>query len=259
MTERALGGMFGFGRDPEFDAQELAYDAMEAAGLGDLPRAIRLAKQAVEINPACVDAQMLLSEAGSKTPQKRIENAAAVVSLGEQALGPKFFKQNRGYFWGLLETRPYMRARAALAGLLADAGRTDEAVAHYEALLDLNPNDNQGLRYELLDLYLETGRLAPAAALFKQFDGERSAMFTWGRVLERFLSGAAAAARVALAEARKANAYVEPFLTGRKRLPRETPDCYSPGQESEAVVCMDLLGRAWRQHPEAIGWLKGQG
>jgi tetratricopeptide (TPR) repeat protein len=149
-----------------------------------------------------------------------------------------------------------MRARAALAGLLADAGRTDEAVAHYEALLELNPNDNQGLRYELLDLYLETGRLAPAAALFKQFDGEGSAMFTWGRVLERFLNGAADAARAALAEARKANAYVEPFLTGRKRLPREMPDYYSPGKESEAVVCMDLIGRAWQQHPEAIAWLK---
>jgi tetratricopeptide (TPR) repeat protein len=257
MTERTLGGMFGFGRDPEFDAQELAYDAMEAADNGDLQRALQLAKQAVDLDPACVDAQMLLSQGGSEA--ERIENVAATVALGEQALGPKFFKQNRGYFWGLLETRPYMRARAALAGLLADAGRTDEAVAHYEALLDLNPNDNQGLRYELLGLYLETGRLAPTAALFKQFDGEGSAMFTWGRVLERFLSGPADAARAALTEAREANAYVEPFLTGRKRLPREMPDCYSPGQESEAVVCMDILGRAWQQHPEAIGWLKGEG
>jgi len=249
--------MFGFGRDAEFDAQELAYDAMEAAGLGDLPRAIRLAKQAVKINPACVDAQMLLSQGGSET--ERIENVAAVVALGEQALGPKFFKQNHGYFWGLLETRPYMRARAALAGLLADAGRTDEAVSHYEALLDLNPNDNQGLRYELLGLYLETGRLEPAAALFKQFTGEGSTMFTWSRVLERFLHGAADSARAALGEARKANAYVETFLTGRKRLPRETPDYYSPGKEDEAVVYMDIFARAWRQHPESIAWLKEQG
>ena len=37
------------------------------------------------------------------------------------ALGPRGFKQYAGHFWGFLETRPYMRARAGLAGTLLQA------------------------------------------------------------------------------------------------------------------------------------------
>ena len=59
------------------------------------------------------------------------------------------FKQYAGHFWGFLETRPYMRARAGLAGTLLKLGDIDGAVGHYRDMLKLNPNDNQGIRYVL--------------------------------------------------------------------------------------------------------------
>ncbi|HXY17585.1 MAG TPA: tetratricopeptide repeat protein [Gaiellaceae bacterium] len=70
------------------------------------------------------------------------------VAAGERALGPRIFAEGAGYFWGLVETRPYMRARAALAALLWKLGRREEALEHARELLRLNPNDNQGIRYQ---------------------------------------------------------------------------------------------------------------
>jgi hypothetical protein len=65
------------------------------------------------------------------------------------ALGPRGFKEYAGHFWGFLETRPYMRARAGLAGTLLKLGDVDGALAHYRDMLKLNPNDDQGIRYVL--------------------------------------------------------------------------------------------------------------
>lgn len=57
-----------------------------------------------------------------------------------------------GHFWGLLETRPYLRTRLGLAHALWTAGRRAEAVQHLQDMLRLNPNDNQGVRYTLARL-----------------------------------------------------------------------------------------------------------
>lgn len=73
-----------------------------------------------------------------------------VVHLAERDLGPDFFRDHRGHFWSMIETRPYMRARSGLTAALVRAGRREEAIEHLEDMLDLNPNDNQGLREPLL-------------------------------------------------------------------------------------------------------------
>ena len=51
-----------------------------------------------------------------------------------------------------------MRARLNLAGLLRAVGLEQDAITHFEALLELNPNDNQGVRDLLLGSYLAHNR-----------------------------------------------------------------------------------------------------
>ena len=89
------------------------------------------------------------------------------------AIGADRFAALRGEFWGHLETRPYMRARLGLAQALRDLGRVDEAVAHYRALLELNPGDNQGVRYVLLATLLQRGMNDEAGALLSEHDCRR--------------------------------------------------------------------------------------
>ena len=242
-------------RTPSEKAQELAYQAMES---DDINTVVELAMQAVELDRRCVDALAILAHAGSETQDELIENLEKTVWMGEQALGEGFFEENAGHFWGILETRPYMRARQELADLLREAGCIDEAIAHYEAMLELNPNDNQGIRDLLLACYLTRGNLDGARQLLDQYDEDASAAFQWSRILESYLARDETKATKLLAEARKDNTFVEPYLTGKKRMPSSLPGCYSPGDESEAKYVAVNLRPAWKKHRTAVAWLKGQ-
>jgi tetratricopeptide (TPR) repeat protein len=121
-------------------AQELAYDAMEAQGRLRVKRA----RQALAISEDCADAWVLLADEAS-TRDAALERYERAVRAGAAAIADQF-DSLRGEFWGHLGTRPYMRARLGLAGVLRDLGRHDEALAHYRELLELNPGDNQGVR-----------------------------------------------------------------------------------------------------------------
>src|SRR5262249_41953854 len=57
-------------------------------------------------------------------------------------------------------------------------------------MLVLNEDDNQGVRYELLPLLLSLSRLDAARALMERYvvDCDWNVVFSWGRVLELFLS-----------------------------------------------------------------------
>jgi tetratricopeptide (TPR) repeat protein len=114
------------------------------------PRArIALAHKALAISPLCADAYVLLAEEEAKSAEEALEYYCKGVEAGEQALGTKRFKQYAGHFWGFIETRPYMRARAGLAAILNMLGEVDAAISNYQEMPVLNPNDNQGIRYRL--------------------------------------------------------------------------------------------------------------
>lgn len=134
-------------------AQELAYDAMEAAGRLRIKRA----RQALAVSPDCADAWVILAESAS-TPDLALERYEQGVTAGVGAIGAERFKELQGESWGHLDTRPYMRARLGLAQMVRDLGRQEEALTHYRELLRLNPNDNQGVRYLLVAALLERNR-----------------------------------------------------------------------------------------------------
>lgn len=236
-------------------AERLVDSSLECS---DPMLALGYALRAVRLNPAALDARVLLAIAAEGPRDEFIEELQAIVALGEADLGEKFFRENRGSFWGLIETRPYMRARSRLVEELYSAGRISEAIRHDEEMLQLNPTDNQGLRYSLLGYYLEIDDLAGAQRLLKEYKDEWSAMFAWGRILERYLAGDLTGTVQALKQARKQNAGVEEFITGRKKLPKDRPEYYSSGDLSEALVCMDAIGAAWARHREAVQWLKSE-
>jgi len=252
--EKRLAGQVE--KDPARQAQDLAYQAMEAETAS---QAVGLARKAVALDPDCVDALAVIARETAQSLPEAIALLTQAVEAGERSLGANFFEENKGHFWGILETRPYMRARHELAGLLRSAGRLSESIRHIEAILELNPNDNQGVRDDLLGCYLSTGNLEGARRLLKRYEEDCSAVFGWGRVLERYLSGDIKAASQELKRARADNRYAEAYLTGKKRVPRRPPDFYSFGDESEAICCAILLADAWKRHPQAIEWLTSAG
>jgi tetratricopeptide (TPR) repeat protein len=216
-----------------------------------------LAKKALELSPLCADAYIVLAQETARSLDQAIELYRQGVEAGEKALGKAAFSDDVGHFWGLLETRPYMRARQGLAQAVWDSGRQDEAVTHYRDMLRLNPNDNQGIRYLLLDCLLILGRDDDAAKLVKRYKKDGSAAWSWSRALLAFRqSGDCPESRSGLSQAIGDNKYVSALLLGNKKMPRQLPAYIGMGDKNEAVAYVHGAIAAWVATPGALAWLK---
>lgn len=237
-------------------AQEIMYDAWDETNPA---KRIALAHEALSISPQCADAYVLLAQEEADTVKRALELYKQGMEAGARALGAKYIRENTGHFWGLLETRPYMRARQGLAETLWRLKRYEEAVEHYRELLHLNPGDNQGNRYALLDLLIQIERYDEARTLLKQYGDEWSAVWLYSRALLEFQKrGASAAAKKSLQQAVEENPFVPAYLKGQKKVPNRRVDYYGWGDESEAVYYASKHLNHWRRIPGAVEWLQAE-
>jgi tetratricopeptide (TPR) repeat protein len=168
-----------------------------------------------------------------------------------------YFEDHFGYFWELLDARPYMRAAFSRASCLWVLGRKDEAVKDFWWLLALNTNDNQGVRYRLLPALLSLERYGDAAELTEAYDTKREAVWLFTRALLKFREGGGVSASTkALKKALKQNPYVQAYLTGEKRIPDDYPRQYALGDEDEAILYAEQHLNFWRKTPGAVGWVR---
>jgi len=254
-SEEMLSDLFGDieEKTPLKEAQDLIYDAWE---VDDSKRRVALARKALEISPDCADAYVLLAEETASSLTDALNLYRQGVEAGERALGKDAFEEDVGYFWGLLETRPYMRARAGLAECLWASGKHDEAIEHYKEMLRLNPNDNQGIRDLLMPRLIEMERDEEAEALFNEYLDDGMASRIYSRALLDFRKmGDSEISRKSLAAAVKKNKHIPAYLLGRKKMPRSLPEYYSPGAETEAVFYTKENLEAWKITPGALDWL----
>ena len=181
------------------------YDAWEA---GTARERVRLARQALALSELCVDAHVLLAENSARTTVEARDHYRRGVAAGEKALGPEAFERDAGHFWGLLETRPYMRARSGLADCLWALDERSAAIGHYREMLRLNPNDNQGLRHVLTSWLFTTGDLDALEELLDAYDNDAFVEWAYAKVLLAFRKGDRADADASLAAAWKRNPHV---------------------------------------------------
>ena len=255
LMRQALGAMEPADDDsPAGRARALVEEAYDAEG----PREqAELARRALGIDPDCVDAHAMLGDL-SRNPQEAIGHYEAALAAGERALGAGAFERDAGQFWGLLETRPYMRARLSLAQALWALGRRDEAIGHHLELLRLNPNDNQGVRYLLTPALIEQGRDDEARAVLARYPDDGSAAFAFDAALLAFRrEGEGPGSKKALTAAKKVNKHVPAYLTGAKVIPVHLPEAIGFGDESEAIDYAAAHLRAWKDTPGALDWLRG--
>lgn len=237
-------------------AQELIYDAWEEPSR---PKRIRLARAALEISEDCADAFCLLAEETARTPEQAADLYARGVSAGTRALGDNMFVNAVGSFWGILDTRPYMRARFGLANALWAMGEREGAIDHLQEMLRLNPGDNQGVRYVLIGWLLETDDDVQVANLLDRYREDIAAIWHYSRALHAFRTkGNTTRTRRLLDDAVRSNPIVPAYLLGKKRLPTQLPSFIGIGDEDEAIYCASEQMVAWRQTDGALDWLKDQ-
>jgi tetratricopeptide (TPR) repeat protein len=233
-------------------AQDLVYRAYDTSGR----RQIQMARQALEISPDCADAYILLAGRTSDL-DKRLAYYTLAVQAAERTLDPDVSEKEAGHFWGIVQTRPYMRARFGLAECLEDLGRLEEAAEHYRELLRLNPGDNQGVRFSTWPCLLRLGRDDEVEKLLKEYkDDKGTCMWDYTRALLTFRQkGATPTARKHLRQALEDNESAADYLLGEEP-PAGPPVLYELGSEEEASICADALLDAWSETPGALDWLE---
>lgn len=239
-----------------YKAQDLVFDAWDA----DSPK-VRKAKalEALAISPLCADAFGILAEFERTGSQAELDRWREAIAAGERSLGAKAFREMEGEFWGWAETRPYMRARQGLGLALWRRGDVAAAAGEFFDMLRLNPNDNQGIRYILVTILLELGRLDDAAALLDRYDDD-SAVWAYSAALLAYRRlGDGAEARRKLTAALRANAHVPGYLLGTTPMPKSLSPFVGIGDHSEAQDFAINNASLWASTPGALDWLRTTG
>ncbi|HHW94663.1 MAG TPA: hypothetical protein GX736_01885 [Mogibacterium sp.] len=117
--------------------------------------AIHYAKKALKLDPYLLDAESIIAHEKSDNPEDLRKKLKQIIKKGEKQLLEKGIspENDEGSYYGLLETRPYMRVRKEYLEILILQGKFRLAIIEAEELLKLNDNDNLGIRYILMALY----------------------------------------------------------------------------------------------------------
>ncbi len=156
-----------------------SYDYLQMAEEADTEEeAIKYARKALKLNPYCLDAELIIAHAKSETIDDFKKNLEKLIQKGEKQLAERniSMEEDAGHFYGILETRPYMRIRKAYLEVLLEMGRFGRAVNEAEGLLQLCESDNLGVRYTLMALYSYFEEEGKALELYRKYKEDTAFM-----------------------------------------------------------------------------------
>jgi tetratricopeptide (TPR) repeat protein len=185
-------------------------EGWEAREQGDDSAAKKKALKALEVYPYCVDARNLLGNIYTDRFEffeaEKVYCTAVDDAVREQG---GVVKMQDAPYWLEMDTRPYMRARHGLGLSLMQLHRYEEALREFEILMDLNPNDNQGVRFLLGDVYHFTGNLEKAEQCYREYEDVES---RYGHALLQNFLGKEATASAMLIKCLKGAPFIARIL-----------------------------------------------
>lgn len=207
-------------------------------------KAIKLARKSLEINPNNIDAENFITKFETNTI-KKLEKYKSTLDKEHKKLEEDgdFDKKYIGMFWGITETRPYMRTRLCYMQTLMELGRYSEAIKQAEESLKLCENDNQGIRYILMGLYAFLERFEECKKLYKKYLDSSSFMLLPLSIMY-YKEGDYRKAKKILKEIQEKNRYLLGYIKQNFTFSKteseyyEREGAYSFGTESEAYFIM---------------------
>ena len=229
----------------------MIYDAWES---DDSDEHIRLAETALKLDKNCADAYIILAELKAESPKESLEFYVKGIEAGKRSLG-RDFEKFKGHFWGFHETRPFMRAMAGYSETLWYEEERSKSIDVIKEMLELNPEDNQGMRHILITRLLILNRLPEAEKLYNEYKDDVSAQWHYSIAYLYFNKKSKRAyADNALRSALKYNPYVPLYLFGLVDMPDKMPDYVGIGDKNEAVYYATEAMELWAENEEAMKW-----
>lgn len=218
----------------EEQAQDLvleAWDLHPDAGKGK-------ARKALDLDPDCIEAYEYLGSV-ERSVGKAIEYYKKGIKIGRKQFGGEFLEENKGHFWSIFETRPFMRCLQNYADCLYMKGDIEECVSVLEEIIDLNPNDNQGVRDQLGLYYLQLNRLEQFKKLNDAYSKDGGAFHNFNLALYTFKSaGRTSKADELLRIAISENEFVPPKLIQREPIEYVPDFLQLRKRKRSAVLCV---------------------
>ncbi|MDK2597251.1 UPF0149 family protein [Pseudoalteromonas obscura] len=172
---------------------------------------------------------------------------------------PAFKQQNEGHFWLIHETRPYMAVRFHKARLLFESNQFQKACIELEALLKLNPNDNQACRYLYANCLVLLKQWDKLKVLLNEYE-EGGVFMSAADVLMRFaLDGESAELNAIKQSLIKANKHFVKILTGQEKVRLHDVLGYTLGSKEEVITYIEMGGKkAWLSVEGSLFWLRNK-
>lgn len=157
-------------KSDEDKAHDLFEEALETY---NPTRAKKLLKNALELYPDFLDAKAELASYTSNT-QKRFKEYEKLENEERKNLEEQgFFDEDAiGSFYGILETRPYIRLLFRTATEYREMCAYRKAMEVYERIIELNENDNTGSRFELMGIYTTLEEIEKMDTIMKKYPGD---------------------------------------------------------------------------------------
>lgn len=182
-----------------------------------------------------------------------------ITARAEAILGASLGGRRLHLLWVFVENRPALRLLVHRVSLL-EAEDPPAAVALIERLLALNPEDNHGLRGQLVEHRLRQGDDEGALAVMDAYPHDVLPDLPWGRVLAHYRRGELGRALGALAEAHRRTPRVGAALVSTAtRRPSADPDGpygYVSGGAAEAEAYAATMGDVWASVPGLLEWVR---
>ena len=243
---------------PEFpqdvlNTSEQAEDKVYQAYESSKTKGIKLAEEALKLDKDCIMAYQYLGEQQNNL-NKAKDFYLKGIEIGKKKFGGKYEKENKGHFWMIFETRPYMTCLFNLSECEYISENLNESIRLIEYLLELNPNDNQGVRYILSSHLLEAKKYLKYEKHSKANKDDGGIFFKFNDALYEFIkSGNSLKSINLLKKAIEHNKYVISKLDKKSKMQASG---YSIGSKEEANYYCEYNAKNWKESNGAIEWAK---
>jgi len=130
-------------------------------------KARKLLEKIIAKNPSFIEPYYLLADIARD--ENNFEKGEAILKRGIDYFNSGIPKDFEGEIpWGFTENRSFLRLLHELILTLDQNNKFEEAINTAELILKYNPNDNQGIRYLIGDLYIKNKQFKEAAPYLKE-------------------------------------------------------------------------------------------
>lgn len=141
------------------------------------------ARAALEISQDCLGAWLHLGLC-ERDHDKALDYFEQGIQRGRECFAEEIASPEGDLgLWGNVEARDLIRLMVQKAQWLRSKGRWSESIEVCREIIRLNPCDNNGVRGDLVHLYVVAKRLADARALVDAYPNDADTFVAWGRVL----------------------------------------------------------------------------